>query len=48
LQYINGDNNLSGILVSIFLIVVLLIAVNCLMDLKTNDRFARNQLAVGK
>jgi type IV secretory pathway component VirB8 len=39
---------LSGLLVAGFLLVVLLIAINCLMDLKTNDRFPRNILNVGK
>ena len=40
--------SLSGLWVALFLIVVLLIAVNCLMDLKTNDRFARQNLWVGR
>jgi hypothetical protein len=41
-------SSLSGLLVSIFLIVMLLIALQCLMDIKTNDKFARNNLWVGK
>lgn len=39
---------LSGLLVGLFLLVVLCIAVSCLMDLKTNDRFARQNLWVGR
>jgi hypothetical protein len=39
---------LSGLLVSLFLIVMLLIAISCLYDVKTNDRFASTNLFVGK
>lgn len=39
---------LSGLWVSLFLLVVLCIGVGCLMDLKTNDRFARQNLWVGR
>lgn len=39
---------LSGLFVGLFLLVVLCIAVGCLMDLKTNDRFARQNLWVGR
>jgi hypothetical protein len=39
---------LSGLLVAIFLIIMLLIAVSCLFDVKTNDRFASTNLVVGK
>lgn len=39
---------LSGLFVSGFLLVVLLIGISCLMDLKTNDRFPRALLNVGK
>ena len=39
---------LSGLFVAGFLLTVLLIAVSCLMDLKTNDRFPRTLLNVGK
>lgn len=43
-----SETSLSGILVSIFLAIALVVGVNCMMDLKTNDKFARNQLHVGK
>ena len=39
---------LSGLLVALFLIIVLLIGVNCLYNIKTNDKFARSNLWVGK
>ena len=39
---------LSGILVGIFLIIMLLIAIGCLFDIKTNDKFGKNNLWVGK
>ncbi len=39
---------LSGLIVAVFLIVMLLIGLGCLFDIKTNDRFARNNLWVGK
>jgi hypothetical protein len=39
---------LTGLLVSLFLIVILLIAINCLYNVKTNDQFGRNHLWVGK
>ena len=39
---------LSGLFVALFLIIMLLIGVNCLYNIKTNDKFARNQLWVGK
>jgi hypothetical protein len=38
----------SGLMASLFLIVVLLIGVSCLYDVKTNDRFLTNNLFVGK
>lgn len=40
--------SLSGLWVGLFLFVVLLIAINCMLDLKTNDRFARQNLWVGR
>ena len=40
--------SLSGLWVGLFLIVVLLIGINCMLDLKTNDRFARQNLWVGR
>jgi hypothetical protein len=39
---------LSGLLVTLFLLVVLIIAINCLYNVKTNDSFSRNNLWVGK
>ena len=39
---------LSGLLVTLFLLITLMIGVNCLYDIKTNDKFARNNLWVGK
>lgn len=39
---------LTGLLVSLFLIVILLIAINCLYNVKTNDQYGRNHLWVGK
>jgi hypothetical protein len=39
---------LSGLFVTVFLIVMLLIAISCLYDIKTNDKFAANNLFVGK
>ena len=39
---------LSGLFVGLFLIITLLIGVSCLYDIKTNDKFARNNLWVGK
>lgn len=39
---------LSGLLVALFLIIVLLIGINCLYNIKTNDKFARSTLWVGK
>jgi hypothetical protein len=39
---------LSGLFVAIFIIVVLLIAISCLYDIKTNDKYAVNNLFVGK
>ena len=39
---------LSGLFVALFLIIVLIIGISCLYDIKTNDKFARNQLWVGK
>lgn len=38
----------SGILISIFLTIALVVGFNCLLDLKTNDRFPRNMYQVGK
>ena len=43
-----SETSLSCILVSLFLAIALVIAVNCMMNLKTNDKFARTQLHVGK
>ena len=43
-----NPSTLSGLLVGLFLIVVLLIGVSCLYDIKTNDKFARQNLWVGK
>ena len=40
--------SLSGLWVGLFLLVVLLIGINCLLGLKTNDRFARQNLWVGR
>jgi len=40
--------SLPGLLISLFLIVMILIAVNCLYEVKTNDKFATSQLVVGK
>ena len=40
--------SLSGLWVGLFLLVVLLIGINCMLDLKTNDRFARQNLWVGR
>ena len=39
---------LSGLWVTLFLLVMLCIGVSCLLDLKTNDRFARQNLWVGR
>ena len=39
---------LSGLFVTLFLLVVLIIGINCMLDLKTNDRFARQNLFVGR
>lgn len=39
---------LSGLLVGLFLLVMMCIAVSCLYDLKTNDRFARQNLHIGR
>ena len=39
---------LTGLLVSLFLIVILLIAINCLYNVKTNDQYGRSHLWVGK
>jgi hypothetical protein len=47
--FLNMDpTTLSGLLVALFLIVMLLIAVNCLFEIKTHEKFARNNLWVGK
>jgi len=40
--------SLSGLWVGLFLLVVLMIGINCMLDLKTNDRFARQNLWVGR
>jgi hypothetical protein len=40
--------SLSGLWVGLFLLVVLLIGINCMLGLKTNDRFARQNLWVGR
>jgi len=39
---------LSGLWVGLFLLVMLAIAISCLFDLKTNDKFARQNLWVGR
>lgn len=39
---------LSGLLVTLFLIIMIMIAVSCLYDIKTNDKYGRNNLWVGK
>jgi type VI protein secretion system component VasF len=39
---------LSGLWVGLFLLVMLFIGINCLLNLKTNDRFARQNLWVGR
>lgn len=39
---------LSGLWVTLFLVVMLLIGINCMLNLKTNDRFARQNLWVGR
>jgi hypothetical protein len=49
-QIFNSINNwsLSGLWVALFLLIMLGIALNCLFSLKTNDRFARQNLWVGR
>jgi len=48
-MFANMDSiTLTGLLVSLFLIIVLLIAVKCLFEVKTNDQFGRTNLWVGK
>jgi hypothetical protein len=42
------ETSLSCILVTLFLAIALIMAISCLIDLKTNDKFARNNLHVGK
>ena len=39
---------LSALFVTLFLIIVLLIGVSCLYNIKTNDKFGRSNLWVGK
>ena len=39
---------LSGLLVALFLIVMLLIGISCNYNIKTNDKYGRNNLWVGK
>lgn len=39
---------LSGLWVTLFLLVMLGIGLSCSFDLKTNDRFARQNLWVGR
>ena len=39
---------LSALFVTLFLIVMLLIGITCLYNIKTNDKFGRNNLWVGK
>lgn len=39
---------LTGLLVTLFLAVILLIAIKCLYDVKTNDQYGRTNLWVGK
>ncbi len=47
--FMNMDSvTLTGLLVSLFLVIILMIAVKCLYDVKTNDQFGRTNLWVGK
>jgi len=47
--FLNMDSvTLTGLLVSLFLVVMLLIGVKCLYDVKTNDQFGRTGLWIGK
>ena len=39
---------LSGLFVALFLIIMLIIGINCLYNIKTNDKFGRQNLWVGK
>lgn len=43
-----GTSSLSGLWVGLFLLVMLGIAISCLFDLKTHDKFARQNLWVGR
>ena len=40
--------SLSGLWVGLFLLIMLGIALSCLFNLKTNDKFARQHLWVGR
>jgi hypothetical protein len=40
--------SLSGLWVALFLLVMLGIAISCLFELKTHDKFARQNLWVGR
>lgn len=39
---------LSGLFVTLFLVIMLLIGVSCLYNIKTNDKFGVNNLVVGR
>ena len=41
-------STLSALFVTLFLIIMLIIGVNCLYNIKTNDKFGKNNLWVGK
>ena len=41
-------STLSALFVTLFLVVMLMIGISCLYDIKTNDKFGRNNLWVGK
>ena len=41
-------STLSALFVTLFLIIMLLIGINCLYNIKTNDKFGKNNLWVGK
>ena len=41
-------STLSALFVTLFLVVMLIIGITCLYNIKTNDKFGRNNLWVGK
>jgi hypothetical protein len=43
-----SNYSMSGLWVGLFLLIMLGIGISCLMNLKTNDRFARQNLWVGR